>query len=460
MAAHGEPQQGSNVGHQTESVNEVIVFAADRESPQLEYQYWTVLIVDDDPEIHQVTLLALRDFIFKNHKLKFISAFSAAEAKPILAGPNDIALVLLDVVMETDDAGLTLVHYIRETLQNQLVRIVLRTGQPGQAPEQKIVQDYDINDYRAKTELTVQRLTTTVLSALRAYTAIAGLALLNETLEAKVQARTAELAVSNQQLQHSLAELEAGERAGKQVQFKMLPPASFSCGEYQFSHALYPSAIMSGDFVDYFNADGHKVVFYIADVAGHGVASAFVTVYLKRFISDYYERYQRDNADTLIDPAAMLAALNSELLRENITNYIALFYAVLDTRNHQLTYANAGTYPWPLLQYQEQGVQHDRYLELKSTPVGMFDFARYQNQSLTMADNSGLLLCSDGLLDVLPHKTTELKLQFLQHSSKVAADIPALLSALAVNPEQALPDDLTILKLSRCQPGPGAKMDE
>ena len=316
MAHHVAPNDSTKAWEGSTANHDLMVFAEDNNEPAADYQYWNVLIVDDDPEIHKVTQLALRDFNFQNHKLKFISAHSAREAKPILDSNPDIALVLLDVVMETDDAGLTLVHYIRDTLQNHLVRIVLRTGQAGQAPEQKVVQDYDINDYRAKTELTVQRLTTTVLSALRAYTAIADLAKLNDTLEAKVQARTAELAISNQQLQQSLAELEAGERAGKQVQFKMLPPARFCCGEYQFSHALFPSAYMSGDFVDYFNADEHRVVFYMADVSGHGVASAFVTVYLKRFVSSYYERYQRGNANTLLDPAAMLSTLNSELLRE------------------------------------------------------------------------------------------------------------------------------------------------
>ncbi|HAW94224.1 MULTISPECIES: SpoIIE family protein phosphatase [unclassified Arsukibacterium] len=445
MVHNVAPNNSTSALEESAAHSELMLFAEDNNAPITEHQYWTVLIVDDDPEIHKVTLLALRDFNFQNHKLKFISAFSASEAKPILASNHDIALVLLDVVMETDDAGLTLVHYIRDTLQNHLVRIVLRTGQAGQAPEQKVVQDYDINDYRAKTELTVQRLTTTVLSALRAYTAIAELAKLNDTLEAKVQARTAELAVSNQQLQQSLAELEAGERAGKQVQFKMLPPERFRCGEYQFSHALFPSAYMSGDFVDYFNADPHRVVFYIADVSGHGVASAFVTVYLKRFVSSYYERYQRGNADTLLDPAAMLGTLNSELLRENITKYIALFYAVLDTRSNTLTYANAGAYPWPLVQQQQQA----NYLELKSTPAGMFDFSEYRNQQLTLAEHSGIVLCSDGLLDLLPQSTTESKLQFLLDKSIAATDIAGLLQALNIDPRQTLPDDLTILKLSR-----------
>ncbi|MGP9801267.1 PP2C family protein-serine/threonine phosphatase [Rheinheimera sp. NSM] len=431
--------------HNSAADENVLVFAADTEATDEQYDSWTVLIVDDDVEIHQITRLALRDFNFQQHKLNFISAYSAAEARDILAAKHDIALILLDVVMETDDAGLTLVRYIRETLHNALVRIILRTGQPGQAPEQRVVQDYDINDYRAKTELTVQRLTTTVVSALRAFTAIEQLARLNDNLEQQVQARTEQLQQSNQQLQQSLAELEAGERAGKQVQFKMLPPQDFNCADYHFSHALYPSEFMSGDFVDYFAADEHKVVFYIADVSGHGVASAFVTVYLKRFISANLERYRRGSSAMLTDPAALLVALNSELLQEKIGKYIALFYAVLDTRSGEITFANAGAFPWPLLlQGQDAG-----YLPLKSTPVGMFDFAAYANRSMQLQPDSSLLLFSDGMLDILPQQSTEQKLQHLLQSSQQHSDIAALLQALNIDPAQPLPDDLTILKLSR-----------
>lgn len=443
----GRVEQHFNAQQTTTSDEDTLVFASDAEVTDEQQACWTVLIVDDEPEIHQITLMALRDFSFLQHKLQFISAYSAADARHILEKNNNIALILLDVVMETDDAGLVLVRYIREHLQNQLVRIILRTGQPGQAPEHRIVLDYDINDYRAKTELTVQRLTTSVVSALRAYMAIEQLAQLNENLEQQVQARTEQLQASNQQLQQSLAELEAGEKAGKQVQFKLLPPPHFHCAEYQFSHALYPSEFMSGDFVDYFWADDHKVVFYIADVSGHGVASAFVTVYLKRFISAKLERYQRATCDHVIDPAAVLAELNKELLKYKVGKYIALFYAVLDTRTAEITYANAGAFPWPLVLQPQQ----ERYLELKSTPVGMFDFACYTNQSLLMQDNSSILLFSDGILDVLPQQSTEQKLQHLLQKSSEQNDIAALLQALAIDPNQPLPDDLTILKLTRHQ---------
>lgn len=130
---------------------------------------WRVLIVDDEEEVHSVTKMVLADFAFAGRKLCFIDAYSAAEAKSILARETDIALILLDVVMESDDAGLQLAEYIRSDMNNHFVRIVLRTGQPGQAPEDRVILEYDINDYKAKTELTATKLFTTVVTSLRSY---------------------------------------------------------------------------------------------------------------------------------------------------------------------------------------------------------------------------------------------------------------------------------------------------
>lgn len=130
---------------------------------------WRVLIVDDDVDVHAVTRLALRNVSFKDRELELFSAYSGRQGFEILRDTPDIALVLLDVVMETDDAGLILAKRIRAELNNHIVRVVLRTGQPGQAPEQRVIIEYDINDYKAKTELTTQKLFTTVISALRAY---------------------------------------------------------------------------------------------------------------------------------------------------------------------------------------------------------------------------------------------------------------------------------------------------
>jgi diguanylate cyclase (GGDEF)-like protein len=130
---------------------------------------WKVLIVDDDPEIHSVTQLALSDLIVLDRRLEYLHAYSGQDACQLVEDNDDIVLVLLDVVMETDDAGLNVVKHIRNNLKRQDIRIVLRTGQPGYAPEESVIKDYDINDYKTKTELTRRKLVTTVYAAIRSY---------------------------------------------------------------------------------------------------------------------------------------------------------------------------------------------------------------------------------------------------------------------------------------------------
>lgn len=130
---------------------------------------WKIAIIDDEEDIHTITQMALKRFTLDGRGLTFLHAYSAAEGRELLSKEKNIALVFLDVVMETDDAGLEFARWMRQDLNNQFSRIVLRTGQPGQAPEEKVIMDYDINDYKEKTELDRKKLFTTVFSALRAY---------------------------------------------------------------------------------------------------------------------------------------------------------------------------------------------------------------------------------------------------------------------------------------------------
>ncbi|WP_299980211.1 HD domain-containing phosphohydrolase [uncultured Pseudoteredinibacter sp.] len=139
------------------------------EPTQVQGDPWKVLVVDDEPDIHTITELALSDFEYQNRGIELLHANSAAEAKEILQQEDDIGLILLDVVMESRDAGLLLVIWIREELKNNQVRIVLRTGQPGDAPERQVVRDYDINGYKEKSELTANKLYTVTCSSLRSY---------------------------------------------------------------------------------------------------------------------------------------------------------------------------------------------------------------------------------------------------------------------------------------------------
>lgn len=203
---------------------------------------WKILLVDDDVEIHKVTKLALGDFEFEGKSLTFFSAYSGNEAKQIIQEHPDIAMILLDVIMETDDAGLEVVKYIRNTLQNKLVRIILRTGQPGKVPEDTIILRYDINDYKTKTELTRQQLLTKVITSLRGFSALlriekskqalSDIALENarlyeqiekyaHTLEEKVAERTQELEIKNQQLEQEIKERKIVEQTLQEVNQKL-----------------------------------------------------------------------------------------------------------------------------------------------------------------------------------------------------------------------------------------------
>jgi diguanylate cyclase (GGDEF)-like protein len=212
-----------------------LFFAAnDLERERFPQDSWKLLIVDDEVEIHDITKLALRDFTVEGKSLTFLSAFSSQEAKQIIQDNSDVAMILLDVVMETEDAGLEVVKYIRDVLKNHLVRIILRTGQPGQFPEDVVIINYDINDYKSKTELTTQKLFTTVVTTLRVFRAFTTLevskrelekvALENtqlyrqleeysHTLEQKVIERTLELQVKNQQLKQEIQERQRAEAA-------------------------------------------------------------------------------------------------------------------------------------------------------------------------------------------------------------------------------------------------------
>lgn len=146
-----------------------LFFADEDEGAQGGVPPWIVLVVDDEPDIHAVTRLTLEKAQFSGRGVRLVNGASAAEGRALLAAHPDTALILLDVVMESDDAGLAFVRHVREDLGNREVRIVLRTGQPGVAPARTVIDHYEIDDYRTKTELTSERLYVSVAAALRTY---------------------------------------------------------------------------------------------------------------------------------------------------------------------------------------------------------------------------------------------------------------------------------------------------
>ncbi|MDP5211755.1 EAL domain-containing protein [Pseudoalteromonas tunicata] len=183
----------------TQTEQEGFLFLSEDEPEQeiLHSEYWDVLIVDDDPEIHSVTQLALSGVLFWDKPLRFHHAYSGKEAVEYLSSNHEIAVVLLDVVMETDDAGLCAVKKIRDQLHNHNIRIILRTGQPGYAPEESIIRQYDINDYKTKTELTRSKLVTSLITAIRSFQQLREMAKQSNGLKDVITASKAILGISD-----------------------------------------------------------------------------------------------------------------------------------------------------------------------------------------------------------------------------------------------------------------------
>jgi len=267
-----------------------------------------------------------------------------------------------------------------------------------------------------------------------------------QKLEKRIENRTIELEVSNKALEESLGKLEKDEEAGRIVQFKMLPENNKIISNYEFKYCLRPSLYMSGDFVDYFDIDDNYAAFYIMDVSGHGAASAFVTFLLKSFVNSCRDNYHDKHDNIIINPEGLLNKFNKSLYKEELDKYITMFYGVLVKKENKLIFANGGHFPFPFMCHNND-VQ---WIEEKSTPVGMFAFAKYKNISLDLPDDFTFTIFSDGILEIIPEQNIKLQ---IEHLKTIVSDknfnIDTFVNDLTVNSDTPLLDDITVLSLKR-----------
>jgi len=130
---------------------------------------YRILIVDDEPDVHTLTRMSLKKMRFNDQDLELVFHDNGKDAIKELDEHPETAVILMDVVMESDTAGLDAVKAIREDLGNEMVRVFLRTGQPGAALEKKVIETYDIDGYLSKAELTQTRLFSAVRTGLKSY---------------------------------------------------------------------------------------------------------------------------------------------------------------------------------------------------------------------------------------------------------------------------------------------------
>ncbi|PKN77321.1 MAG: fused response regulator/phosphatase [Deltaproteobacteria bacterium HGW-Deltaproteobacteria-10] len=251
----------------------------------------------------------------------------------------------------------------------------------------------------------------------------------------------------NRQLTESLRRLEEDESAARRMQFHLFPDNHQERGPYQFSRVLYPSLYLSGDFIDYFIIDGDHSGFYMVDVSGHGVSSAIVTVLLRSHINRHLRRYGHGGEDDILKPDVMLDILNRSLLNEKIGKYATIFYGVLSIKDNTLLYANGGQAPRPILRDGTQSI----FIKDKNVPVGLFPYAEYRAEKISLPERFDLALFSDGILEILPQETLKEKEDFLPVLLTESADptVEGIAEKLGLNNIVGPPDDIAILLISR-----------
>jgi len=259
---------------------------------------WQVLIVDDDDDVHTVTQLVLADVQFNGKPLQLLHARSSVEALACVSQTPDVAVILLDVVMETESAGLDIARHIRESLGNRIVQIILRTGYPGYAPEEKVIVDYEINDYKAKSELTSQRLITSVLASLRAYEHLTTIHQQNTALVSFANA--ANRFVPQEYLgmlkKRSIVEVVLGDKIQQDMTIVFIDVRSFSV----VSERLTPTKTL-----DFVNELLSLLCPIIHDRGG------FIDKYLGDGLLALFPRRVDDALDAVADIRAMTATTNS-----------------------------------------------------------------------------------------------------------------------------------------------------
>jgi serine phosphatase RsbU (regulator of sigma subunit) len=248
------------------------------------------------------------------------------------------------------------------------------------------------------------------------------------------------------ELRGTVKVLEQDQQAGRQVQLRMLPATPLVLDDYVFSHTVIPSLYLSGDFTDYFTVGDNFVIFFMADVSGHGSSSAFATVLLKNLFARKRSDFLRRNDDTVLSPVAMLQRANKELMDLAVGKFATMVVGLIDTQENTLRYSIAGHLPQPVLVSREGA----HYLPGEGSAVGLMAEASYEEQMIQLPESFMLALFSDGILEILPPKNLIEKEKYFLEVFEQSAETPEeLVTRLGLDKVDTAPDDIAALFISK-----------
>lgn len=253
------------------------------------------------------------------------------------------------------------------------------------------------------------------------------------------------LRATNQRLSAALSELRSDEQGARQLQFQLLPEDDLRLGPIRFQRRLFPSQLLSGDFLDYFALNERYAGLYLADVAGHGAASAFVTAILTTLVGKYRQALLLRGDETILHPQQLLTGLDADLRALSIPKHVTLFYAVIDLELGHLVYGNAGAFPFPYLSNGGESIE----LESSGRPLNLPGRAGFGAGEASLGPGGRLLLASDGVLELAPKETHRERRARLCQLLAGASQMDQITQALGLAEQTPLRDDVALLFLQR-----------
>jgi len=385
----------------------------------------TLLIIDDD----EVVRLSLADYL-EDSGFNVLQASNGQQGLDMFEREQP-DLIICDLRMPQVD-GLTLLRRISELSIDTPVLVLSGAGVMSDVVE---ALRLGAADYLIKPLEDLMVLEHSVNRALDR----ARLRLENDRYRVKLEN-------TNRELQASLSLLQEDQNAGRHVQMNMLPVTPWETEGLNFAHEIIPSLYLSGDFVDYFRIDEHRVAFYLADVSGHGASSAFVTVLLKFMTTRLLYESKRNGTLPEFKPSDVLGHINRGLLDCKLGKHVTMLGGVIDETTGTLAYSIGGHLPLPVLHTPEE----TRFLVGKGLPVGLFQEATYNDHQMDLPERFSLTLFSDGIFDLLPGDNLKEKEHSLpDYVRRAGGTLAGLSEALNLASVTEMPDDIALLVLSR-----------
>jgi phosphoserine phosphatase RsbU/P len=248
---------------------------------------------------------------------------------------------------------------------------------------------------------------------------------------------------ANQRLSAALSELQSDEQGARQLQFQLLPQDELRLGALTCQRRLFPSQLLSGDFLDYFALNERYAGVYLADVAGHGAASAFVTAILTTLVGKYRQALPLRGDETILHPQLLLTGLDADLKALGLPKHVTMFYAVIDLQLGHLVYGNAGAFPFP---YLSQGGETSQ-LESSGRPLNLPGRAGFGAGEARLSPGGRLLLVSDGILELPPKQPHRQRREQLGQLLAQAKNLDDIVRPLGLAEHTSLSDDIALVLL-------------